>query len=380
MLDIYRGPYLYNEMYNALKYLQILLYKSLCKRQSRLVYPGILGTRRIQHRQSRANNFKYSILQQRSQILDYKNAAVSKLLNGQCSNEEEKINDFDELLNLRRINEIEEKFQQKKKLIELDQLKEKLNSIVDKLNVKLKEIDSVGLSNEYTMYLDENYNQELRQKFQLIQREKGVQDSYTYYGQLNSEGQMHGLGTIMFKNGFSYQGMFSNGSREGIGCTFDLNNNKYKGEHKRGMREGQGIFKTSDGNIYEGGWVKNRMNGRGREINNKNECFIVYYKNGQKIEALASKINTKPSNEKQDKDVSRNKSENSIALDKLNRSYLSRTPRDKDSKFYSILRTDTSDISKSSKNKDENLMYNSQIKKSKTKKFKSKDDKDCFIF
>ena len=40
---------------------------------------------------------------------------------------------------------------------------------------------------------------------------------------------MHGLGTMLFKNGFCYQGMFKKGSREGLGFTYDLNKNKYKG-------------------------------------------------------------------------------------------------------------------------------------------------------
>ena len=89
--------------------------------------------------------------------------------------------------------------------------------------------------------------------------------------------------------------MFNRGSRDGLGFTFDLSGNKYKGEHRKGIREGQGIFKTNDGKLYEGGWSNNKMHGRGRETFNNGECFIVYYKNGYKLEALASKtadINT----------------------------------------------------------------------------------------
>lgn len=121
-----------------------------------------------------------------------------------------------------------------------------------------------------------------------IERVKGITDSYVYYGQLNVQGQMHGIGTMLFQNGFCYQGMFNRGSREGLGTTFDLSGKKYKGEHKKGIREGQGIFKNSDGRIYEGGWNSNKMHGRGREILQNGECFIVFYKNGLKLEALAS--------------------------------------------------------------------------------------------
>ncbi len=100
---------------------------------------------------------------------------------------------------------------------------------------------------------------------------------------------MHGIGTMLFKNNFCYQGMFNKGSRDGLGYTFDLSGNKYKGEHRKGIREGQGLFKTNDGRLYEGGWNNNKMHGRGRETFANGECFIVYYKNGYKLEALASK-------------------------------------------------------------------------------------------
>jgi hypothetical protein len=86
--------------------------------------------------------------------------------------------------------------------------------------------------------------------------------------------------------------MFNKGSRDGLGFTFDLSGNKYKGEHRKGIRDGQGIFKTNDGKLYEGGWSNNKMHGRGRETFSNGECFIVYYKNGCKLEALASKTNS----------------------------------------------------------------------------------------
>jgi hypothetical protein len=82
--------------------------------------------------------------------------------------------------------------------------------------------------------------------------------------------------------------MFIKGSREGLGYTYDLNGNKYKGEHKEGMREGKGIFKSNDGKIYEGGWSNNKINGKGRERFPNGECFLVYYKQGQRIEAIIS--------------------------------------------------------------------------------------------
>jgi hypothetical protein len=100
---------------------------------------------------------------------------------------------------------------------------------------------------------------------------------------------MHGFGAMLFKNGFCYQGMFNNGFRDGLGITYDIIGNKYKGEHKQGIREGKGVFKCSDGKIYEGGWQNNKMHGRGRERFANGDCFLVYYKNGYRIDALATK-------------------------------------------------------------------------------------------
>ena len=65
---------------------------------------------------------------------------------------------------------------------------------------------------------------------------EGMKDGYTYYGQLNDSDEMHGIGTILFHNGFVYQGMLDSGQREGLGITIDIGRNKYKGEHKDGQR------------------------------------------------------------------------------------------------------------------------------------------------
>ena len=59
------------------------------------------------------------------------------------------------------------------------------------------------------------------------------------------------------------------------------------------MRDGKGIFKTSDGKVYEGGWSQNKIHGKGRERFATGECFLVYYKNGCRIEALASRNTVK---------------------------------------------------------------------------------------
>lgn len=79
-----------------------------------------------------------------------------------------------------------------------ERLKEKLQKMKDNLNYVLKEIDSVGLSNEYNIQLDELQNPDLKSRckwfhdlipiVERIERVKGINDSYVYYGQINANG------------------------------------------------------------------------------------------------------------------------------------------------------------------------------------------------
>ena len=75
-------------------------------------------------------------------------------------------------------------------------------------------------------------NSHLRKPFERIDKSGKNSDGYVYYGQINSRNEKHGLGTILYDNGFCYQGMFVNNYREGLGFTYDMEGNKYKGEHK----------------------------------------------------------------------------------------------------------------------------------------------------
>ncbi|CDW81949.1 UNKNOWN [Stylonychia lemnae] len=286
---------------------------------------------------------------------------------------------FDSLVAENRINELLAKAAQRKYLLGQDKLKEKLSKLKDNLNLVLKEIDSIGLSNDYNILLDENQNPDIKTAFERIDRVKGAYDSYVYFGQIH-QGQMHGLGTMLFKNGFCYQGMFVKGSRDGLGFTYDLSGNKYKGEHRKGIREGQGIFKTNDDKLYEGGWSNNKMHGRGRETFTNGECFIVYYKNGYKLEALASKMHNTISNISQNDTMKiRNESSN---FGKLKQSYLNKTQRDRDASSNRILSTQKSVRATELLKTNLELDTKSQKtnKKEKVKKPKKKDDGDCKIF
>lgn len=78
--------------------------------------------------------------------------------------EEENLNAFDDILDSTKVEDIQIQIAQRKHLLEPDRLKEKLNKLKDNLNYVLKEIDSVGLSNEYNTLLDETLNPDLKNK------------------------------------------------------------------------------------------------------------------------------------------------------------------------------------------------------------------------
>lgn len=106
---------------------------------------------------------------------------------------------------------------------------------------------------------------------------------------------MDGIGTVLYENGYCYQGMFEKGSREGLGITYDNANNKYIGEHRDGMRQGRGKIIFSDGGVYTGGWNKNKKHGRGEE-SFVNDSFLVYYNSGYREQVL-SKTDSKSRND-----------------------------------------------------------------------------------
>ncbi len=113
--------------------------------------------------------------------------------------EENNINQFDDFLSSAKVEEIEYQLSQRNYLYEPERLKEKLIKLKDNLNFVLKEIDSNGLSHEYNTILDDTLNPDLKLKCKIfvldiyivverIERVKGINDSYVYYGQVNAQG------------------------------------------------------------------------------------------------------------------------------------------------------------------------------------------------
>lgn len=78
--------------------------------------------------------------------------------------DEDNLGAFDDFLSSQKIEEIQYQLGQRKFMKDQERLKEKLQKMKDNLNYVLKEIDSVGLSNEYNIQLDELQNPDLKSR------------------------------------------------------------------------------------------------------------------------------------------------------------------------------------------------------------------------
>ena len=105
-----------------------------------------------------------------------------------------------------------------------------------------------------------------------------------YYGQVDADNKMHGIGTLLHDNGFIYQGMFEHGLMQGLGFSHDSKYNKYLGEHKDGQRHGYGIQLLSDGRQYKGSWNSNRLHGICKETLSNGQSYLVYFDSGKRKE------------------------------------------------------------------------------------------------
>ena len=83
-----------------------------------------------------------------------------------------------------------------------------------------------NLCDEYSSRLDPKINSDLNKEFVRISKADHV-----YYGQVNDKNQRHGIGTLLYDNGFMYQGMFAEDQMNGLGFSLDQKINRYMGEH-----------------------------------------------------------------------------------------------------------------------------------------------------
>ena len=134
---------------------------------------------------------------------------------------------------------------------------------------------------DYVYKLDRLNNPDLLKDFHRIEKQSEV-----YYGQVNELNQNHGIGSVLFKNGFCYQGMYENGQMTGMGVSLDPKNIKYIGEHLDGKRHGLGILFLPDGRQYQGNWKDNRFHGQGYLVLPNGHSYYVMTDKGHRFETL----------------------------------------------------------------------------------------------
>ena len=127
------------------------------------------------------------------------------------------IKDFDFLLDCPSVKNLTKLRNQRLYLAEKSSLLNKLQDVVDWVEFKFQhgKLEAKDIA-EYKTKLEEGFNSDIQKQFDRIS-----QDDWIYYGQLNKDSKKHGIGTILYDNGFCYQGMFENDQMTGIGTSID---------------------------------------------------------------------------------------------------------------------------------------------------------------
>ena len=105
-----------------------------------------------------------------------------------------------------------------------------------------------------------------------------------YFGQMNSRGQKHGNGKILYDNGNEYDGQWKNNKRDGKGTTRYASGNVYIGMWKVGKRHGFGVFHIEkSGDIYRGNWSGGIKSGPGVYEYADGELDVSFYSNDIRV-------------------------------------------------------------------------------------------------
>ncbi|CAJ1388215.1 unnamed protein product [Effrenium voratum] len=113
------------------------------------------------------------------------------------------------------------------------------------------------------------YNCSLNQNLQKFLHCEVVEAAFeanaTYDGPWQN-GQKHGYGVLMGKDGAKYSGQFQNDKKEGEGVYHYPSGAKYTGQWVNDMQEGQGKEEWADGSVFEGEFKAGTKHGRGKFI------------------------------------------------------------------------------------------------------------------
>ena len=100
-----------------------------------------------------------------------------------------------------------------------------------------------------------------------------------YIGYVNINGERHGYGKLIQKNGMKLEGFWKEGLLEGWGRITDEEGGIKEGYFINGKINGKGFKKNLEGDIYEGDFFKGMKEGFGKEENKKIIYEGEYHKN-----------------------------------------------------------------------------------------------------
>ena len=100
-----------------------------------------------------------------------------------------------------------------------------------------------------------------------------------YIGYVNLNGERHGYGKLIQKNGMKLEGFWKEGLLEGWGRITDEEGGIKEGYFINGKINGKGFKKNLEGEIYEGDFFKGMKEGFGKEENKKIIYEGEYHKN-----------------------------------------------------------------------------------------------------
>ena len=113
------------------------------------------------------------------------------------------------------------------------------------------------------------------------------EDSTKYDGELNSNYDPHGEGTLFDKNNNAlYIGNFKDGNRDGKVTYYYKNSDIYTGYWKKGKRSGNGTYAYKNSEklkYYTGWWKDNKKHGTGKTFYLDGSPTYDLWENGKKV-------------------------------------------------------------------------------------------------
>lgn len=118
-------------------------------------------------------------------------------------------------------------------------------------------------------------------------RSKVVSDKHGDQGKytgiiLKSTGLPHGMGRMVYDEGWTYNGSWCHGFWHGRGTAQFVNGDSYTGEYRLNKRHGRGTYRWADGRVYDGDFCAELRHGKGTFTFPDGACYEGEFKDGQR--------------------------------------------------------------------------------------------------